>query len=117
VFLADYITGAWGPLVRPVEVEWTVVVGLILLAIVMAWMYPKGYEGRTPWLEGLRFGVLVGLMVEAYGALFAYHFLSVSGTGIAGQAAIFILRDALAGAVIGTAYGRVARGARTATNA
>lgn len=117
MFLADYITGAWGALVRPVEVEWAVLVGLVLLAMVMAWMYQRGYEGGTPWVEGLRFGILVGLMVEAYGALFAYHFLSVSGPGVFGQAAIFLLRDALAGAAMGVVYGRLDRGGRAATGA
>ena len=35
--------------------------GYFLLGVLMAVIYPKGYEGGFPWLEGVCFGMFMGL--------------------------------------------------------
>ncbi|MFC1539477.1 hypothetical protein ACFL6H_08635 [Candidatus Latescibacterota bacterium] len=37
-------------------------VAYFILALLMAYMYPLGYKGKGPLQEGLRFGVLIGLL-------------------------------------------------------
>lgn len=41
---------------------WMIAVGYLLLAAVMAVIYPIGYRGGKPLIEGLRFGLLIGLL-------------------------------------------------------
>ncbi len=39
-------------------------VAYLVLAVLMAYIYPLGYEGRRPWYrEGLQFGALVGVLM------------------------------------------------------
>jgi hypothetical protein len=39
------------------------IVGMLVAMLVLALMYAKGYEGGPGWIEGLRFGLLVGIFV------------------------------------------------------
>lgn len=39
-----------------------IVIGYLVWALLMAYVYPIGYKGGAPLNEGLRFGVLVGLI-------------------------------------------------------
>ena len=34
------------------------------VSLLMTYMYPKGYQGGYPLFEGLRFGVMVGLLIS-----------------------------------------------------
>ena len=46
--------------------------------LVFAYMYAKGYEGTNGLQEGLRFGVLVGLLLLGFGSAWNYAVLRVS---------------------------------------
>ncbi len=37
-------------------------IGYLILTFGMAYMYPHGYKGGSPIMEGLRFGVLIGIL-------------------------------------------------------
>ncbi len=39
-----------------------IILGVLILAALMAYMYPQGYKGGSPLKEGLRFGVVIGLL-------------------------------------------------------
>ena len=39
-----------------------ILLGYIILALLMAYIYPKGYAGGSPWKEGLKFGIMIGLL-------------------------------------------------------
>jgi len=42
------------------------IMGLVMTVVVvfiMAYMYPKGYEGGSPFVEGLKFGGPIGLLL------------------------------------------------------
>ena len=39
-----------------------IALGYIVLALLMAYVYPKGYSGGAPATEGLKFGVIIGLL-------------------------------------------------------
>lgn len=53
---------AHAPTLRPAPVLRLVGLGYFVLAVLMAVIYPKGYEGGGPWREGLRFGLLMGVL-------------------------------------------------------
>ena len=81
-------------------------VGLLAIILVMAYIYPKGYEGGSPAYEGLRFGVLLGLFS---GVPFGVFFDNMFPIG-AIPALVFMLtytaEIALAGLFIGLVYGK-----------
>ena len=39
-----------------------IILGVLILAALMAYMYPQGYKGGSPLKEGLRFWVVIGLL-------------------------------------------------------
>jgi len=39
-----------------------IILGVLILATLMAYMYPQGYKGGSAVKEGLRFGVVIGLL-------------------------------------------------------
>lgn len=49
-----------------------IVLGYLLLAILMTYVYPKGYSGGEPLAEGLRFGVFIGVLYTLPHALVIY---------------------------------------------
>lgn len=50
------------PTLREVPLLRIIGLGYLLLGVLMAVIYPKGYEGGSPWLEGVRFGMFMGLL-------------------------------------------------------
>ena len=62
-----------------------IIVAYLVLGLLMAHMYPPGYKGGRPWVEGLRFGVLIGIvwvlphglaMVGAHGDSISYELIN-----------------------------------------
>jgi len=41
---------------------WAVALAYLIVAAIMAYMYPKGFEGGSPVMEGLKFGAMIGLV-------------------------------------------------------
>lgn len=39
-----------------------IILGYLVLAILMAYLYPIGYKGGSPLAEGVRFGIVMGLL-------------------------------------------------------
>ena len=77
------------------------------IALIMAYIYPKGYEGGSPVVEGLRFGVLLGLFSGIpYGVYFAITYAIGFGPVLA-QILFYALEVAAAGLLIGLVYGRM----------
>ena len=50
------------PTLREVPLLRIIGLGYLFLGVLMAVIYPKGYEGGSPWLEGVRFGMFMGLL-------------------------------------------------------
>lgn len=79
--------------------------GMQLVAFfAFAYMYAKGYEGTAGVQEGLRFGVLVGLIIIGFATIWSYVTLPVSGTMGAYWAVDVLLEMAIYGTVVGLIY-------------
>ena len=39
-----------------------VLLGVFVLALMMAYVYPKGYSGGSPVIEGFKFGAIIGVL-------------------------------------------------------
>jgi hypothetical protein len=88
--------------------------GILLAMFVASYIYAKGYEGGSGLQEGMRFGVLVGLLVVGYTCIVNYAILNI-GRRLAGSVAIAALVEwTIAGIVIGTIYKPVSSKSRSA---
>ena len=65
------VAGLWHNLIMPALYEdahathegiGILLVAYVVLAMIMAYMYPLGYKGGKPVLEGLRFGIIIGIL-------------------------------------------------------
>ena len=69
-----------------------------------AYAYAKGYEGGSGVQEGLRFGVLVGIMLCAFGSVWDYMMWPVSAGLLAAWLIDFVVEFAIYGMVVGLIY-------------
>ena len=74
-----------------------------------AYMYAKGYEGTSDPLEGIRFGVLVALLLIGFGLVWQWVVYPISGTMAVGMIVDAIVEFALYGAIVGAVYKPAAR--------
>jgi hypothetical protein len=71
---------------------------------VFAYAYAKGYEGGKGAVEGLRYGVIVGLLLATFSVAWNYVVLPVSGVLAAAWIVDVIVEMAIYGAVVGLIY-------------
>lgn len=79
---------------------------VILIILIMAYMYPKGYEGGAPAVESLRFGILMGLFGGVPFGVYFGGMYSLDFAAIIIMTAAYTTEIAIAGLAIGLAYGR-----------
>lgn len=84
------------------------ILSMLIQAFLMAFLYPRLRGAGTPALEGLKFGVLMGLFMGSYGVLAEAGKFDIGPVGpfIASEGAFFLLQFAIVGTVIGLMYGR-----------
>ena len=85
--------------------------GYVLLALLMAHVYPKGYAGGAPASEGLRFGAFIGLIATLPRSLVLYAMEGGhTGTLVIVDASWHIVEQGIGGLVIALLHGRFAWG-------
>lgn len=88
-----------------------IAIGYVLMALLLAYAYPHSYKGGPPMTEGLRFGVIMGLIVGLPAA-----FIGAGTTKVALIPAIVdgvyrVVEIGLGGLVIGFLHGRESQAA------
>ena len=78
--------------------------GALVGFFAFAYAYAKGYEGGSGVQEGLRFGVLVGIMLCAFGSVWDYMMWPVSAGLLAAWLIDFVVEFAIYGMVVGLIY-------------
>ena len=87
--------------------------GVVLVGFfAFAYAYAKGYEGGNGLQEGLRFGVLVGIMLCTFGTIWEYMVWPVGRRLLAAWLIDYIVEFALYGIVVGLIYKPAALPAR-----
>lgn len=84
-----------------------VAIGLALSLLgffAFAYAYAKGYEGGAGAQEGLRFGVLVALMLIGFGVVWQYVVFAISSQLLAVWVVDALAEFAIYGAIVGTIY-------------
>jgi hypothetical protein len=107
IMLAD-IYAANQAVMRP-EAEMTRVlpIGFVFLLLgffAFAYMYAKGYEGGSGLVEGLRFGLCVGILVTGFGLIWQYVLYPINGTMAVTIIIDSLLESMLYGAIVGLIY-------------
>jgi hypothetical protein len=69
-----------------------------------AYAYAKGYEGGKGIQEGLRFGVIVGILLCCFGKIWEYMVWPVAGTLLVAWMVDAIAEFALYGIIVGLLY-------------
>ena len=106
----DYYTEAMADVGRPEPLIPVAILGEVLRGVLLAYIYPFGYQGGEPWKEGLRFGVALGLF-SAMIALIYTAVLNFSGFGAFWMDLVFFaVQGGIAGIGIAWVYGK--QGAR-----
>lgn len=86
-----------------------VMLAYALVAFIMSYMYPIGYKGGSPVVEGIRFGVVMGVMFSLPREMVIYGTLHPAGLGLRYMAIETVwhaIEQGVGGAVIGLIYGR-----------
>ena len=72
--------------------------------LAFAYTYAKGYEGGQGVQEGMRFGVLVALMLITFAGVWAYVVFPISGSLAAALAIDYVVEFAIYGMIVGAVY-------------
>jgi hypothetical protein len=79
-------------------------VGLLFAMLVASYLYAKGYEGGNGLHEGMRFGVLVGLVMVGYAANVNYAIMNIGKRMAVYYALASLVEWVVVGIVIGSVY-------------
>lgn len=60
--MGDYYTSILGPATRQRPVTVAFASGYVILSALMGWVYPRYYRGGMHWMEGAKFGALMGIL-------------------------------------------------------
>ena len=83
--------------------------GILFAMLVASYLYAKGYEGGSGLQEGMRFGVLIGLVMVGYVAGVNYAIMNIGRRMAAAYALAGLVEWVVVGMVIGFIYHPVAK--------
>jgi len=83
--------------------------GLFFAMLVATYLYAKGYEGGSGVQEGMRFGVLIGLLTVGYVAGVNYAIMNIGMRMAAAYALAGLVEWVVVGMVMGFIYHPVAK--------
>ncbi|HTK29845.1 MAG TPA: hypothetical protein VL309_09855 [Vicinamibacterales bacterium] len=86
--------------------------GIFIAMLAASFIYAKGYEGGSGAAEGLRFGIVLGLVAVGYSALVSYSILNIGRRLGVSMTCASLVEWIVAGLVIGLTYKPAVAGAR-----
>jgi hypothetical protein len=110
VLMADFYEAASGGAAREAPLMWSVLLGYLIVALIMAYMYPKGYEGGSLVAEGFKFGAMIGIVWWLASQLVLYGAVEGPFSVVYVDGAWHVLEEGLAGIALAMVYGRDDRG-------
>ena len=109
VLMQDYYSVQFADVNRAEPLMPWIVVGYLVWALLMAYIYPIGYKDGSPVKEGLKFGVLIGLISVLPLTLVEHGAYTVPLTATLIDAVYHVVEKGIGGIVIGLVYGSSAK--------
>ena len=106
--LANFIKKAMEGVGRAEGLIWPYFLRSVGIALVLAFMYPKGYEGKPSWREGFNFGLLVAILLVLYSALDYYAMFPIPVGTLVVMYIPEVIGYIILGIIIGALYGKTA---------
>ncbi len=110
VLMADFYqsnTGEIGAVDRETPKIFFIGLGYLSLSLVMAYIYPKGAEGDSHIMDGIKFGAIMGfLWIVPLSSVLYGATLITSKTLVFGDGLYHIVEGAIGGALIAMVYGK-----------
>ena len=106
LLMRDFYDAAQGGTMRDPPLFLSIGLGYLVVGFIMAYMYPKGYEGGSPIGEGLKFGAIIGLLWWFPTQLVLYGALDGPFAIVLVDGAWHLVEEGFAGAALGLVYGR-----------
>lgn len=95
-----------GSAVNKAEVSFLfIALGYLVMSFLMAYVYPFGYKGGPPVKEGLRFGIVMGLLIWLSANLVLYGAYNVTLSMTLVDSVYHIVEEGIGGLVIALIYG------------
>ncbi len=82
-----------------------VILGYIVLAFLMSYLFPIGYRGGSATTEGLRFGALMGLLAFLPLGMIFYGMMNITLSGVLVDAGWHVVEEGVGGIIIALVYG------------
>jgi hypothetical protein len=117
ILLKDIYTANAAAMRPEAAIMANVPVGFVFMLVgffAFAYAYAKGYEGTSGVMEGLRFGVLVALMLICFGLIWSWVTMPITARMAAAMMIDAVAEFALYGAIVGAVYKPAMKPARSA---
>ena len=82
-----------------------ITLGILIYALIMAYMFPIGYKGGSAVSEGLKFGAVIGVLITVPMTFIKMGLMSASATPEILDAIYQIVEKSIGGIVIAMVYG------------
>ena len=106
VIMKGFYSEQFAAVNRPdINMIW-IIVGYLVGAILLAYIYPYGYKGGPPMQEGMKFGLLMGLVIAVPISLVNFGVLNVPVTGSIVDTIYQVVEKIVGGMAIGLVYGK-----------
>ena len=106
VIMGDFYNEQGATAIRQEPKMLFIILGILVMALLMAYMYPLGYKGGSPVTEGLKFGVLIGLLVFLTFNLILHGAFNVTLAGALVDAGWHVVEEGVGGIIIAMVYGK-----------
>lgn len=106
LLMSDVYEAASGGAARSSPIMWVIALGYIVVAAIMAYMYPKGYEGGSPVAEGFKFGAMIGIVWWFASGLVLYGAMETPFSLVYIDGGWHIIEQGLAGIALAMVHGR-----------
>lgn len=106
LLMSDFYDTASAGTMREPPLFWSVILGYVVVAVIMAYMYPKGYEGGSPLAEGFKFGAVIGILWWLPTQLVLYGAIEGPFSMVVVDGAWHVVEEGLAGVALAMVYAR-----------
>lgn len=109
VIMQSYYAEQFSEVARAEPVMIWIGLGYLVAALLMAFIYPLGYKGGMPAAEGLKFGILIGLIMAVPIGLIMYGVNTIPLGATMVDTIYQVVEKSVGGLVIGLVFGKGAK--------